>query len=137
MASIDTSACVEADFGQLRLLARLGTDGECELFLARARSGRPVVVRRIAAHLACDPDAIARFVAAARTAARFDHPNVRRLLELGQIDGRHYVALEYLDGVTFADLMAAAATHPQLAALDLIAAVIAQVADALDHVHLR
>src|SRR5437764_2313190 len=68
--------------------------------------GRPVALKRLAENLARDDDLRARFVREARLAGRLAHPNVVRIYDVGEADGRPFIAMEHVDGETVADLLA-------------------------------
>jgi eukaryotic-like serine/threonine-protein kinase len=67
---------------------------------------RPVALKRLAENLARDAELRARFLREARLAARLAHPNVVRVYDVGEDDGRPFIAMEYVDGETLADLLA-------------------------------
>jgi serine/threonine-protein kinase len=66
---------------------------------------RPVALKRLAENLARDEDFRRRFVREARLAARLAHPNVVRVFDVGEDDGRPFIAMEYVEGETLADLV--------------------------------
>jgi len=67
---------------------------------------RPVALKRLAENLARDEDLRRRFLREARLAARLAHPNVVRVFDVGEDDGRPFIAMEYVEGETLADLVA-------------------------------
>jgi eukaryotic-like serine/threonine-protein kinase len=67
---------------------------------------RPVALKRLAENLARDDDLRRRFVREARLAARLSHPNVVRVFDVGEDDGRPFIAMEYVEGETLAELLA-------------------------------
>jgi serine/threonine-protein kinase len=67
--------------------------------------GRPVALKRLAENLARDQDLQRRFLREARLAARLAHPNVVRVFDVGDDDGRPFIAMEYVDGETLAELV--------------------------------
>jgi serine/threonine-protein kinase len=68
---------------------------------------RPVALKRLAENLARDDDLRARFKREARLAARLAHPNVVRIYDVGEDDdGRPFIAMEYVEGETLAELLA-------------------------------
>ncbi len=126
-------------FGKYTLMSRIATGGMGELFLAQLRAAggfeKLVVIKRILPHLTDQREFVDMFVEEARTAARITHPNVCQIYELGQVDGRYYMALEYLEGVPLADVMVARKRAPQLADLRLVVSLVAQAAEGLHHAH--
>ena len=100
------SELVEAQrFGKYSLVAKLATGGMAEIFLARLQGAagfhKLVCVKRILPHLAKDQQLVTMFLSEARIAAQISHPNVCSVFELGEIDGRYFIAMEYLEGVPF------------------------------------
>ena len=89
-------------FGRYILLRRLAEGGMGEVFLAQqpgiAGFAKQLVVKRIRANLAGDPQFIEAFLNEGRVAALIDHPNVVHIHELGENDGRYFIAMEYVHG---------------------------------------
>ena len=73
---------------------------------------RPVALKRLAENLARDEELQQRFVREARLAARLAHPNVVRVFDVGSDEGRPFIAMEYVDGETVAELIARRAPLP-------------------------
>ena len=73
-----------------------------EVYLAQdVKLGRPVALKLLPNYLSKDEDRLRRFEREARTASALNHPNVCVIYEVGQTeDDRHYIAMEYIDGVT-------------------------------------
>jgi eukaryotic-like serine/threonine-protein kinase len=67
---------------------------------------RPVALKRLAENLARDEDLRRRFLREARLAARLAHPNVVRVFDVGEADGRPFIAMEYVEGETLAEVLA-------------------------------
>jgi serine/threonine protein kinase len=92
-------------FGRYSLVAKLATGGMAEIFLARlvgaAGFEKLVCIKRILPHLAKDQQLVQMFLAEAQIAAQISHPNVCQVVELGEIDGQYFIAMEYLEGVPF------------------------------------
>ncbi len=93
-------------FGKYTLVAKLATGGMAEIFLARLQGAggfeKLVCVKRILPHLAKDQQLVTMFLSEAKIAAQISHANVCSVYELGEIDGRYFIAMEYLEGVPFA-----------------------------------
>jgi serine/threonine protein kinase len=67
---------------------------------------RFVGIKRLHPHLAREPEFIEMFLEEARLAARIHHPNVVPILEIGTSDQGYYIVMEYVEGDTFANLIA-------------------------------
>jgi serine/threonine-protein kinase len=93
--------------GRYRLEHPLGHGGMATVYLARdAELDRPVAVKILAASLAGDAAFRKRLLREARLAARLSHPNVVSVYDVGKTeDGRPYIVMECVEGVTLADLL--------------------------------
>jgi serine/threonine protein kinase len=101
---------VEAEqFGRYILLRRIAEGGMGEVFLAQqpgiAGFAKQLVVKRIRPAVADNPQFIEAFINEGRVAALIDHPNVVHIHELGEIDGRYFIAMEYVHGRSLADVL--------------------------------
>jgi serine/threonine-protein kinase len=96
-------------FGRYELLTLLARGGMAEVYLARISGvggfAKLLVIKRILPHLGEDPEFREMFINEGRVAARLDHPNICQVYELGEVDGEVFLAMEYLDGLAWADLM--------------------------------
>ncbi len=90
-------------FGDFDLKLKLAHGGMAEVFLGVKREDGPdapdVVIKRILPELGSDPRFLAMFINEAQLAAQMDHPNVVRVLDFGEHDGRAYMVMEYVDGL--------------------------------------
>jgi serine/threonine-protein kinase len=77
-----------------------------------AELDRPVALKRLAENLARDEELRRRFLREARLAARLAHPNVVRVFDVGEDDGRPFIAMEYVEGETLAEVVARRAPLP-------------------------
>ena len=115
-------------------LRSLGVGALSEALLAHDAQGRQVVVKRLHRHCASDPSLVAMFEHEARVMATFDHPGLARLIESGRDAVGVFLAQEYIPGMTLRELFARSAEPLPLPAA---IAVVAELLDALDHVHTR
>ena len=93
--------------GRYEIERPLGHGAMAVVDLAHDRElGRDVALKRLAENLARDDDLRDRFVREGRLAARLGHPNIVRVYDVGEADGRPYIAMEHVDGETLADLLA-------------------------------
>lgn len=99
-----------------------------EVFLAKdTKLDRTVALKILPSVFAADDQRMRRFVQEAKTASALDHPNVAQIFEIGEADGIHYIAMQYIEGQTLDSLSKGA----QLESGQIIDIAI-QAADALD-----
>lgn len=86
-------------FGPYRIERLLGAGGMGEVYLARdTRLPRQVALKLLGSWLDLDLRMVERFRKEAMAASTLQHPNIPTVLEAGVIDGRHFIASEYIDG---------------------------------------
>ena len=89
--------------GDFEIRQVIGTGGMGTVYQAYQRGmQRLVAIKVLPAEVAADPVLLQRFYQEARTAARLDHPNIVRAIMVGEQDGRHYFAMEYVEGESLA-----------------------------------
>ena len=92
--------------GRYELGRRVGRGGMAEVFVARDRLlDRPVAVKILFAEYAKDPLFVERFRREAMSAASLNHPNIVAVFDWGQVDSTYYIAMEYVQGRTLADIL--------------------------------
>lgn len=124
--------------GRYEIVRPLGHGAMAVVDLAHDRElGRDVALKRLAENLARDEDLRARFLREGRLAAQLSHPNVVRVYDVGDADGRPYIAMEHVDGESLADLVARRGRVPvaEAAALGMQAARALAAAHAAGLVH--
>ena len=101
-------------FGQYQLGGKLGEGGMGEVYLAEhALLKRPCALKLIKAEAGADPIALARFEREVQSAARLVHPNTIEIYDYGRTDdGTFYYVMEYLQGMSLADLVHQAGPLP-------------------------
>jgi serine/threonine-protein kinase len=104
-------AVAEADLsgrrlGDYQLLRRLGRGGMAEVYLAEQLSlRRQVAFKVLRSNLALDPAYVRRFHNEAQAAANLVHANIVQIHEVGNIEGIHYIAQEYVPGQNLKQLL--------------------------------
>ncbi|QDU18825.1 serine/threonine-protein kinase [Urbifossiella limnaea] len=113
------------------ILGELGKGGMGVVYKARQTGlNRVVALKMILAGPHAAPAAVARFLSEARAVARFQHPNVVQIFDVGEAAGLPYFALEFVDGPTLAKQIGRAPTPPAYAA-----AVAEELARAVAYAH--
>lgn len=105
MADKDNSL-IGQQIGHYRIVSLLGEGGMGEVYLAEDASlGRRVALKLLPADLTSNPDRLARFKQEARTASALNHPNIITIHEIGESEGRHFIATEFVEGRTLRQLI--------------------------------
>ncbi|NOJ94701.1 protein kinase [Corallococcus coralloides] len=126
--------------GRYRLSARIATGGMAEVYLARAigldgQRGPAVAVKRLMPHLVADRRIVQMFLNEARITAQVRHPNVVSILELGMEGGEPFIAMELLEGRSFAEVRQEAAERGQRVPLGITLRVLVDACRGLDAAH--
>ena len=125
--------------GRYTLLGRLAQGGMGEILLARldgaAGFEKYVVIKRLRSHLVDDQRSIRAFLDEARIVARISHPNVCQVYELGYEHGRHFLAMEYLEGLSLSGMIKRASRDRSPLDLRAVCGLIEQACEGLQHVH--
>jgi serine/threonine protein kinase/Tfp pilus assembly protein PilF len=84
-----------------RLIRPLGAGGMGEVYLAEdTRLGRKVALKLLPSEFTKDADRVRRFEQEARAASALNHPNIITIHDIGQADGVHFIATEFIEGQT-------------------------------------
>jgi serine/threonine-protein kinase len=92
--------------GDFRLIRRLGHGGMAEVYLAEQCSmSRQVALKVLRPELVTEEAHLKRFTQEARTAGGLNHPNIVQVFTIGEAEGVHYIAQEYVQGINLAQYL--------------------------------
>lgn len=93
-------------FGSYLILGPLGAGGMGEVYLAKdSRLDRTVALKILPPEVAGDQRRMQRFRQEAKVASSLNQPNILTIFEFGEVDSRHFLASEYVDGETLRDFI--------------------------------
>jgi len=124
---------IGAKLGNYRILEKIGAGGQGTVYKATdTKLGRAVVIKVLPPELTLKEANLKRFEREARLASALDHPNICTIFDLNEIEGVHFIAMQYVGGKNVRELVSG---RP----LDLRSAlsIAIQVADALAAAHSR
>ena len=117
--------------GPYRVVSLIGKGGMGEVYLAEdTRLGRKIALKLLSGELTLQPERVHRFQQEARAASALNHPNILTIHEIGKTDALHFMATEFVEGVTLREHMQSGAM-----ALPKVLNVGTQIATALVAAH--
>jgi serine/threonine-protein kinase len=96
---------------------------------------KDVVLKKILPHLAEDQKFIDMFLDEARLAAQLSHPNIVQIFDLGEVDGEHFIAMEFIDGRDVQAIIDRGLKVRQPFSPAIAARIVADACTALDYAH--
>ena len=106
--------------GRYRVVGLLGRGGMGEVYRADdLKLGQPVALKFLPRDVERDHDRLERFLTEVRLSRRVTHPNVCRVFDIGQIEDRQFLSMEYVDGEDLASLLRRIGRLPEDKAIEI------------------
>ncbi len=126
------ASSAETDFGDYRLLQKIGAGGMGTVYKAiHMRLNKVVALKVLPMDRFMNPRIVQRFKREMIAIGTLDHSNIVRATDAGEHDGRHFLVMEYIDGIDLGQLVQNIGVLPVAAAC----AIICEVAQGLQHAH--
>ena len=124
---------IGSTLGNYKILEKLSEGGQGTVYKAvDSKLGRTLVIKVLPAELTSKEANLKRFEREARLASALDHPNICTIFDLNEIDGVHFIAMQFIDGRNVRQLV-----HGRPLSLESALSITLQTAEALGAAHAR
>lgn len=132
-------SAVPSTFGKYFLTEKIATGGMAEIYLAKILGPggfeKFLVIKKIHPALSGERQFVEMFVAEAKTLVSLTHGNIVPIYELGMVDSTYFIAMEYIDGPTLEQLLAALHESGESLSPAMTAYICAELLKGLDYAH--
>jgi eukaryotic-like serine/threonine-protein kinase len=126
-------------FGAYTLLRRLAVGGMAEIYVAKTRGlggfEKLTALKLVHAHLSADPQFVRMLIDEAKILVLLTHANIAQVFDLGCVDDRFFIAMEYVDGIDMQGLARAAERLGNRLPVPVCCFVVAEMLNGLDYAH--
>jgi len=124
-----------SQIGRYRIIQLLGKGGMSDVYLATAQGLAGFEKQVVLKMLRPSGRHVHELLREAFIGVSLDHPNIVQVLDVGEHEGRHFIVMEHVRGFTLGHVLDDAERAGTTVPLPLIAHIVGQIAEALDHVH--
>lgn len=129
----------QTKFGRYLLVEKLAEGGMAEIFRAKSQGAhgfeKTLVVKRILPARADHPEFVEMFISEAKMMVKLSHPKIVQVMDFGEVDGRYFIAMEYIKGIDCAQLLRTCALKRMRPSPLIAVHIVADILDALHFAH--